>query len=159
METNIFSVLVGMLGLRLYDYLTLRYSYDKLFAETISKSRMEWINNFREELSSFIGYGRAICSLEKAMKDASDRLEYNVAVLQLRAEAEKARVKLITRLNRDVSKYGNEYNLVMEKALGNIDLSVTDCLTGDKYELLLDLARKILEPEWKRVKQEAEGRK
>lgn len=81
-------------------------------------------------------------------------------------EAERARVKLLTRLNQDITKQGNEYNKNFSNLLMNIDLRklTNDGKNngnsndfGDIMNQAVKYARKILEPEWARVKKEAKG--
>lgn len=57
----------------------------------------------------------------------------------------------------DTSKPGNEYNKVMAETLDNIKFGDCQDKQEQYIEVLIDLSRKILEPEWKRVKQEAGG--
>lgn len=145
-EISIFTFLGGIFGLRLYEYLTLQYNYNQLFAETVSKSRMEWIDNFRDELGTVLGTATF-----------SYMFMSNVDRMKVLVEAEKARVKLLTRLNQDTSKSGNEYNHVFAECLQKVDLSGSSCLRQADYDKMIELARKILEPEWQRVKREAKG--
>ena len=49
--SGVIGALIGFLG----SFLALRLEYKKLFAETVSKSRMKWIDNFRKEFSVFFG--------------------------------------------------------------------------------------------------------
>ena len=70
--------------------LTIRFSYHNLYARTVSQSRMDWINSFREELAVVIAAMRCPCTNEKLY------------------QAEKARAKLLTRLNQNTAKSGNE---------------------------------------------------
>lgn len=145
------EILSGVLGAIIgaaVSFLTLRYNYRDLYARSISKNRMDWINNFREEVSIIIATLKT--SATKNQKDIGINYLFN---------AEKARTKLLTRLNMDISKTGNEYNKVMADMLAEIDFSLP-CQSIDHYmERLIDLSRKILEPEWRRVKQEAGGDK
>ena len=123
--------------------LTNKLGYKNLFAEVVSKNRMDWINNFREELSVFLG--NTPCGRERQ------------GCCELACNAERARVKLLTRLNQDISKEGNEYNkkfatLISEFKIFNIDDDFID-----KYNEIIKVARGILEPEWVKVKKEAKG--
>ena len=59
----------------------------------------------------------------------------------------------------NTSKLGNEYNKVMADILIGIDFCNTPTNSDALAETIIDLSRKILEPEWKRVKREAGGRK
>lgn len=140
MTVEFFSgIFSGALITGIVGAFTLKFHYRELYAKSISSSRMHWINNFRKELSIVI---------------ATLKTKKNVY------EAEKARAKLLTRINMDISKPGNEYNGVFEKMLFEIDFNNLSNVNVDNIiEKLTEVSRKILEYEWKRVKEEAGGRK
>ena len=131
------------------SFLSLRYNYKDLYARSISTSRMDWINNFREEVAIIIATLRTFSSKNTTGKNADNYI----------FEAEKARGKLLTRLNMNTSKIGNEYNKVMADVLNSIDFCNMPANSDALAETIIDLSRKILEPEWKRVKREAGGKK
>lgn len=139
--------------------LTNKLGYKNLFAEVVSKNRMDWINNFREELSVFLGTAKFVhdlclkkCSLcdETKCLDKAERCK-------LICDLEKARVKLLTRLNQDISKDGNEYNKKFAALISELQIFNTDDDFIDKYNEIIKVARGILEPEWVKVKKEAKG--
>lgn len=140
MSELVSGIIGGLIGF-IASLLTIQFNYKKLFAETVSKNRMEWINNFREEIGIII----SACKNNNDLP--SDKL----------FEAEKARAKLLTRLNQDVSKAGNEYNKRFADLLSKIDFNVS--ATQQLIDELIKLTRNILEPEWQRVKIEAKGTK
>lgn len=144
------EILSGVLGAILgamISFLTLRYNYRDLYARNISANRMEWINNFREEVSIII----ATLKREKS-KHANKSYDEGYIF-----EAEKARAKLLTRLNGDTSKSGNEFNKAMTDILNQLNFE-DPCINSEiQIRALIVLSRKILEPEWKRVKDEAGG--
>lgn len=140
MINEFLSGFAGALVGAVVPYFTLRYNYRQLYAEHISKSRMQWIDNFREELATVIAALKAADSAEKL-------------------EGEKARAKLLTRINTNTSKLGNEYNEVFAEILKSIDFgNMSEKSVYDVSNALLGLSRKILEFEWKRVKKEAGGK-
>ncbi|NLE06907.1 MAG: hypothetical protein GX638_19175 [Crenarchaeota archaeon] len=144
------ELLSGFLGALLgcfFSFLTLRYNYKDLYARTVSENRMEWINNFREEIATVAAAVKCGNSLE--IRNGDRPLLY---------EAEKARVRLLTRINMDTSKSGNEYNKVLSDILSDIDFTKQCKEDKARIDALLDLSRKILEIEWKRVKNEAGGK-
>lgn len=149
MYTDILSGFLGAVVGATVSFLTLRYNYKDLYARNISANRMNWINNFREEIS-------IIVAALKASPSRADKDKENVSFV---FQAEKARAKLLTRLNMDTSKPGNEYNKVMAEILNSVQFDGCKDKQDHYVEVLLDLSRKILEPEWKRVKQEAGGDK
>ena len=139
---SIISALIGAAVGFLIVLFTVRFNYKQLFAQTVSQNRMEWINSFRGEVSEIID----------CLKMPFDRRKEYVYA------AEKARAKLLTRLNMDLSKPGNENNKLLSDCLNGIDFSSRKSYDAE-IEELLELTRKVLEHEWKRVKQEAKGKK
>lgn len=170
--SGVIGALIGFLG----SFLALRLEYKKLFAETVSKSRMKWIDNFRKEFSVFFGtcsylMNQHFSENEGPKKNSLNTGEKNDDETESQKEealleAERARVKLLTRLNQDITKQGNEYNKNFSNLLMNIDLRklTNDGKNngnsndfGDIMNQAVKYARKILEPEWARVKKEAKG--
>ncbi|MBO4693382.1 MAG: hypothetical protein J5659_03190 [Clostridia bacterium] len=128
---------------------TLRFHYRELYAKSISSSRMQWINDFREEVSTII-------ATLKANKSDINKTQPNKIVYK----AEQARAKLLTRINMNTSQPGNEYNDVFAKLLLELDFNNTmDINIDDTTRKLTELSREILEYEWKRVKDEARGKR
>ena len=140
------AVLGGIIGF-IASWLTLKYNYKRLFAETVSSNRMEWINMFRDEFATIVG---VICIL-KNCKPTSD--DYFREILG----AEQARARLLTRLNMHTDRQGNEYNKVFAERLKALVFCDVKQVSDDDIQKLTELAGKILEHEWQRVKNEAKG--
>lgn len=139
--------------------LTNKLGYKNLFAEVVSKNRMDWINNFREELSVFLGTAKLVhdlCLKKCSLCDETKCLD-KAECCKLICDLEKARVKLLTRLNQDISKDGNEYNKEFADHINKLDFWNKGFNFDDEYKKIVDMARKILEPEWVKVKKEAKG--
>jgi hypothetical protein len=174
--SGIIGAAIGFLG----SFLTLKLGYKKLFAETVSNRRMEWIDNFREEFSVFAGTWeylnehksqpaqggknepiaqnenvKRFVVVYKANRSEKESDELKKAEI----EARRARAKLLTRLNQSVEKSGNEYNKKFARLLTDMKLdgSGNPLTEQEKMREAIDYARKILEPEWARVKREAKG--
>lgn len=148
------ELLSGLIGAILgagISFLTLRYNYRDLYARSISANRMDWINNFREEIATII----AALDCNAKSKDGKHPPPHTQED-DIIYKAYKARAKLQTRLNMDTSKIGNEFNKVMSDILKDIDFE-NPC--PKSKDTLINLSREILEPEWKRVKKEAGGDK
>ena len=134
------------------SFVSIRFNYHELFARTVSENRMDWINKFRDEISTIVATIK--------VNNTDDKMLF---------AAEKAKASLITRLNQDITKPGNEYNKRMLEELNKVNFDLGESSNdlkknssdlggcNGKIEALLDLSRKILEPEWKRVKEEARG--
>lgn len=120
-----------------------KFNYRNMYAETVSSNRMDWINQFREEI------GTVVACIETPYVNRNS---------QQSVAAEKARAKLLTRLNMDTTRTGNEYNAVMANVLCELNFWDASPPNRQCVETLLLLTRKILEPEWRRVKREADGR-
>lgn len=167
------SVLISLsLGLA-----TRKYNYNQLFAQTVSTNRMDWINVWRESISTFLACAnvlRKYCSLlqnEKqgdkktvGIKDTETGKEITVAdspaptadkLDEYIFKMEHARRMITTRLNMK-----EEMHIMMFNAINRLNYSGG----GDKEfnaqcELIEQLARSILKPEWERVKEEAKGKR
>ena len=148
-----------------FKWQTNKTNMKKLFAETVSKSRMEWITNFRNEIGIIVAAIKMrnhvirgiCCGLEAGKGECADCKEckkkyYTETV----PEALKAVSTLRTRLNMNITKKGNEYNGILDEMLSRIDFYEKN--KGDiSEEDFISIARDILEPEWRRVKDEARG--
>lgn len=143
------ELVVTILGTLVFSgWLTWQFNYHSLFAETVSKSRMDWINCFREEISTIIA------ALERNVDE-----DKKSSTVDYRYEGYKAKAKLRTRLNMDTEKSGNEYNEALDDILRSLWFDGTDKNNIEETkEMLIELTRDILEPEWQRVKKEAKGR-
>ncbi len=120
---------------------TNRYNYNKMFTETVSDRRMEWINIWRENISKFLACAETLhnknVNSEKSIEIYKEMLE--------------ARNMVISRLNNE-----EELHALMNKALMNFDYSAENFYEQRDY--VLKLVRNILKPEWERVKNEAKGK-
>lgn len=145
--SEVISGLIGALIGFVSSFLLLRFNYKQLFAQTVSNNRMNWIDNFREEFSVFIG----------TVKYIKYRKYYQSVTEDHIIQAEKSRVKLLTRLNQNTDVIGNEFNEIFAKKLSEIRLEDENTITDEKIDLLISISREILEPEWRKVKEEAKG--
>jgi len=143
------SILVGIVSGLIAGILTVRFNYKQLFAQTVSQNRMEWINNFREEFATIIAVLTTKPTAAETEKERTSDRKY---------EGNKARAKLLTRLNQDTSRLGNEYNEVFADMLMNLDFDNDMSFKEEQIKQLITVARKILEPEWQKVKREARGK-
>lgn len=154
-----------MLLTNFFKWQTNKTNMKKLFAETVSKSRMEWIINFRNEIGIIVAairmrnyvLERNGCNLENGKGTCSDceecQKKYYTEIVPSALEAVST---LRTRLNMDITKKGNEYNGRLDEMLSRIDFYNKN-QDDVSEEDLIDVTRKILEPEWRRVKDEARG--
>ena len=126
--------------------LTRRYNYHHLFAETVSKNRMEWINVWRENISTFL-------AIAETLHDSGCKKDKPCELCELKKEMLKARAMITTRLNMT-----EELHCLMFAAIKQIDCSQSNTQFEAQREYIEELARKILKPEWERVKNEAQGK-
>lgn len=131
--------------------LTNRYNYRQLYAHTVSSNRMEWINVWRENIAELLACARVLRLLHnsqcpKKYVDKFDEYLYRF---------ERAKRMVTTRLNMT-----EESHQLMFCAIAELDFKTAYDLEFNKHcETIETLARRILKPEWERVKCEAEGKR
>ena len=134
------GALLGSLG----TYFTLRFNYNQLYAQTVSSNRMEWINVWRENVSTFVA-----CAEILHKHDAPDD-----KLIEVEQELYKAKAMITSRLNL------NEKNhIAMLTLINTFRIQTNDEDFTNQREAILSLERQILKPEWERVKKEARGKK
>ena len=77
--------------------LTRRYNYNQLFAETVSKNRMEWINVWRESVSTFLAIAEVLHECKAAgtstSAESANKVNCNTCdICELKKEMLKASV-------------------------------------------------------------------
>lgn len=123
--------------------LTLRYNYKKLYAETVSNNRMEWINIWRENLAIFLSCARILhLRLDRNDKD----------IIDIKKQMYQAQYMITIRLNLAENSHQLIYAAILE-----IDTSQTNENFNAQCAFIEETARNILKPEWERVKDEAKG--
>ena len=144
---------IALVGVMLSVFVTLiinlwqrRYNYHQLFAETVSKNRMDWINVWRENISKFLACAEI---LQKCQNTATCE---QCKIVEYKKEFYESRVMITSRLNMS-----EELHILMFAAINQISFETTDAEFVAKREYILELARQILKPEWERVKAEAKG--
>ena len=144
---------IALVGVMLSVFVTLiinlwqrRYNYHQLFAETVSKNRMDWINVWRENISKFLACAEI---LQKCQNAATCE---QCKIVEYKKEFYESRVMITSRLNMS-----EELHVLMFAAINQISFETTDAEFVAKREYILELARQILKPEWERVKAEAKG--
>lgn len=141
----IITVLAGLYTFRITNW-----------SKIVSESRNRWINDFRDEIATIVGTIKIINSyLNKNVEKCDcDNSEF---ILEKIYHAEVARARLLTKLNT-TSIIGNGNNFPLKELLESIKfncLKETDDYIVDE---IIDATKKILEPEWRRVKDEARGK-
>ena len=152
MEPEIIAAFIALAGAVLSVIITViinfwhkRYNYNQLFAETVSQNRMEWINVWRENISDFLACAETLRNNTTCGKDELVKLE---------KEMYAARGMVVSRLNLEEKDH--------QSMLVLMNTFVVHCSEQDfinQREDILALARKILKPEWERVKDEARGKR
>lgn len=131
--TLICAIISAVISLTL-SYFTNRYNYRHLFAETVSQSRNEWLNEMREFISSMLA-------------------EVRKQPLTRDNEYWKCRNQIVLRLNR---------NEPLHKEL-EFQLHLLDCCPFSDIEeissTITDISNNILKEEWEKVKDEARGKR
>lgn len=154
MDSAIIGLIGGLIGSLItlvIGLLTTRFSYNNLFADTVSKSRNNWINTWRDELSKFLAIADML-RYENTTKKACNEHEY----IELLKEYHIAKNKIIMRLNLNEKRHQEVYLLInkiaYEEPLCNDDYKVAK-------EALMAVSRDLLKDEWERVKLEAKGKR
>ncbi len=151
------GALIGGLVTSFVTIFTLRFSYRDLFAKTVSTSRNEWINVWREELSRFLAISDILRYETKNIcyKDDGEG-KGGSTYLEMLEEYHISKNKIIMRLNMNEKRHQEVYLLInkiaYENNLGNEDYKVAK-------EALMAVSRDLLKDEWERVKLEARGKK
>ena len=151
---EILSGLIGAVIGAIGTHLTLRFNYKQLYAQTVSSNRMDWINVWRESVSNFLAYAEV---LQKHRGDISNRKyseKSKKCLVKYEHEMFKSRAMILSRLNLTENDH-----VEMMAALENFKIICDDCEFALQRELVLELARNILKPEWERMKKEAKGKK
>lgn len=143
---TLIGALVGSFATILIGILSNRFSYKNLFAETISKSRNNWINIWRDEIANFL-------AIADILRFEKEKTEDNY--IELMKEYHLAKNKIIMRLNMNEKRPQEVYLLINKIAYEEID--------DEKYkvlkESLIAVTQDLLKNEWERVKLEARGKK
>ena len=166
---------VSILG----SILIYKNSCKQIFADNVSKSRMNWIVEFRNEVGIIVATLRLLNKLYKNNKydSAKENNNNDNDIYNKIFEAEKARTILLTRLNCDITKEGNEHNKAFSNLLSELNFMILDTTQNNNQqstisstqinnvenientiEQIIKYTKKILEFEWQRVKREAKGR-
>ena len=153
MTPEIEAEYIALIGVILSVFVTLiinfwqrRYNYHQLFAETVSKNRMDWINVWRENISRFLACAEILQKCPNVV--ACEQCK----IVEYKKEFYESRAMITSRLNMS-----EELHVLMFAAINQIDFKTSDAEFVAKCEYILELERQILKPEWERVKQEAKG--
>ena len=138
------AALIGALLGSLGTYFTLKFNYNQLYAQTVSSNRMDWINVWRENISTFVSCAE-ILHKHTAPDDK---------LIEVEKELYKAKAMITSRLNLD-----EESHITMLALINSFRIQTDDADFANQREAILSLARQILKPEWERVKKEARGKK
>lgn len=164
------GVTLGSIITWIISLLTLRYNYKRLFAETVSQNRMDWMNIWRENLSILIGAAESIHNAphyeddkdfkrpdgnrtDQELQDLYLYGEKNSPYVKYRNEFYKARNTIVSRLNMLEEKH-----VLVLGALNKFDFSRENENFEAEKAYIIELARVILKPEWERLKREAKGK-
>jgi len=163
------GVTLGSIITWIISLLTLRYNYNRLFAETVSQNRMDWMNIWRENLSILISSAESIHNAphykddknferpdgdmtEQELQDIYLYGDKNSPYVKYRNEFYKARNAIVSRINMTEEKH-----VLMFGALNKFDFARDNENFETEKAYIIELARAILKPEWERLKREAKG--
>ncbi len=143
---TLIGAFIGAFATMFVGVLSNRFSYKSLFAETISKSRNNWINIWRDEIANFLAIAD-ILRFEKGKIDDK--------YIELMKEYHIAKNKIIMRLNMNEKRHQEVYLLINKIAYEEIDDEEYRVLK----ESLMAVTQNLLKNEWERVKLEARGKR
>ena len=141
------------------------------WCDNVSKERMKWIVDFREEVG-IISATVVMFQSEKLKKicdtiDNNDDISHNGIntnknypneyLYEKLFQAENAKNRLITRINIHKVK-GNEFNKSYMEMLRKLHFFNINTIKDFNYELFMLITNSILEVEWQKVKREAKGK-
>ncbi|MDE7372449.1 MAG: hypothetical protein K2N18_00105 [Clostridia bacterium] len=151
------GVLVSVLITLILGLATRKYNYNQLFAQTVSSNRMEWINVWRENISTFLACAKVLHKYYSAGASAidnnsakDDKFDENDYLFKL----EQSRTMITTRLNLK-----EDMHVMMFGAINQLDYGKDNGKFNLQCEYIEELARSILKPEWERVKEEAKAKR
>ena len=128
-----------------------RFSYHNLFADTVSKSRNNWINIWRGEISNFLAIADML-RYETTLKEERNEHDY----ISLVKDYHASKNKIIMRLNMNEKKHQEVYLLINK-------IAYDESINNENYriykEALIFVSLDLLKEEWKRVKLEAKGKR
>ena len=177
---QVYAAIIALAGVLLSILISLiiaiwnkKYNYNHLFAESVSKNRMEWINVWRENISTFLatsdllrenndlaqmeGTSTEVTTPEKTAAGKGTPTEAELDQIRdymaLRERMLKSRYMISARLNLNERLHQRMYEVLRALNVGN----VSDKDFTAMCELIESLAREILKEEWERVKEEAHG--
>lgn len=150
------NVLDGLIGAAIGAVLTFIiglsttiFSYHDLFARTVSNSRNEWINIWRDEISNFL-------AISDILRYETFDLQNKEKYLDFLKEYHVSKNKILMRLNLNEKRHQEIYLLINSIAYEKKLSSTEYCKLK---ESLMAVSRDLLKDEWERVKQEAKGKR
>lgn len=139
------GVIISVMVTLVIDIMTTRFNYRQLYAQTVSTNRMDWINVWRENISTFLACAEALRSNTSSNSDE---------LIKIEKEMYESRGMIVSRLNLDEIDHQTMLLLI-----NTFSIYCSDQEFINQRESILALARKILKPEWERVKEEARGKR
>lgn len=148
--SGLIGAVIGAVISGVLSVLILRFNYRQLYAETVSKSRDEWLGQMRDYLS------KLLAEIRKPTIKNTETENYNGDFL-LSNDYYNAKFQLFLRLNAKEPLHIALKNEIedLERIVGGKDVDKID----DAEKRILEIARMVLKIEWDRVRQEAKGEK
>lgn len=160
MKTEVLSAVIALIGVILsvsinvlINMVQTKYNYNQLFAQTVSSSRERWLCILRENLSKCLACAEVLNNLCCEAKDNGDK-ESDCKRLEYEKEFLESRGMVVSRLNMN-----EDLHRLMFSAINQLDYTKPCTEFVAKREYVYELSRQLLKEEWKRVKDEARGKK
>lgn len=133
---GVLGAVIGAFVSFLVTYFTLRFYYKQLFAETVSQSRNQWLNEMRENISIMLAEA---CKCIGQLKSNAYYVAQNQVLLRMN-NSEPLHLMLTQEIEK-LEKYGDEISFRLHR------------------DNILEISEKLLKREWEHVKKEAKGGK
>ena len=160
MDPGIIAAIISLIGVVLslivsilFNIFQTKYNYNQLFAQTVSENRMDWINVWRENVSKFLSCAEVLVSIYDNCDGENIDTFKESKIIEYKKEFYESRTMITSRLNLE-----ENLHILMLSAINQIDYKDSQNFAA-KRDLVLEIARKILKPEWERVKDEARGKR
>lgn len=159
----IISAFIGAVVAVVGVLVTKNTSCRQIFAQTVSQSRINWIVAFRDNVGDIVSALYYIQAIKNNIITISPNTTYEQTFINLCTKADKSKSVLLAKLNTNILKEGNDFNLAFTSLLKLINfyniyhLKTKTIDIQKQIDTLQDLTKALLENEWQKVKREAKG--
>jgi hypothetical protein len=157
MYDQTWAAVIAVVGVLVTCVVTYKISKKSEWCGLVSKNRMDWIISFRSNISKMLANGKCIFRFgENDSVKSKEKIKGKNNLISLHICYEQAKDEILSRLNlkeylhTELKGEIERLDLLIEKG---DDISDLESVESE----ILDTTRKILKPEFERVKREAKG--